>query len=308
MQPWLYKPFQPTHKKKHPLSPSSAAPRLLPLLAAIFAATILLLLLFRRVLIAPAGTDLCVSASAEPLSASEAAIAAEFEVTPLTLVTLLHYATAHAQPQQSKGEIRRSLEILQSIAPCNFLVFGLGHDSLMWDSFNPRGTTLFLEEDPKWTLSAIKRFPVLRAHTVRYTTRLTDARSLLSSYKQDCLSANLPTSHPLKSNWRCKLALSQLPNNVYDRDWDVIMIDGPRGYFDEAPGRMAVIYSVAMMARGRRKSGVTHVFLHDIDREVEKEYAKEFLCMKFRVGGIRKLWHFVIPPTVNASDISRGFC
>ena len=104
------------------------------------------------------------------------------------------------------------------------------------------------------------------------------------------------------------MELGTLPNEVYNRDWDVIMIDGPRGYFAAAPGRMAVIYSAAMMARGRKGSGVTHVFLHDVDRGVEKQYAKEFLCMKYRVGGIGKLWHFVIPPVVNPSDIAHGFC
>ncbi|KAL8193490.1 hypothetical protein R6Q57_026625 [Mikania cordata] len=49
------------------------------------------------------------------------------------------------------------------------------------------------------------------------------------------------------------------------------MIDAPRGYFAEA----------AVMARNRKKSGVTHVFLHDVDRRVEKSYAEEFLCRKY---------------------------
>ncbi|KAG4912488.1 hypothetical protein AAZX31_19G082000 [Glycine max] len=308
MQPWVFKSFQPSsQRKKHP---PTSNPRLLPLLAATLAATIFLLFLFRQTLLDPTtSADLCVSSSSVvPLTPSEAAIAAEFDTSPLTLVTILHYATARVLPQQTKGEIRRSFDVLQSLAPCNFLVFGLGHDSLMWDSFNPRGTTLFLEEDPKWTLSALQRFPILRAHTVRYSTRLTESKTLLSSYKDNCARVSVTTGHPLKGNRLCKLALHNLPNEVYDRDWDVIMIDGPRGYFAAAPGRMAVIYSTAMMARGRKRSGVTHVFLHDVDREVEKQYAKEFLCMKYRVGGIRKLWHFVIPPVVNASDIAHGFC
>ncbi|WVZ07628.1 hypothetical protein V8G54_020974 [Vigna mungo] len=284
MQAWIFRSSQPSHKKKYPSNPNS---RLLTLLAATLATTLFLLFIFRHTLIDP--NSLCIY-TAKPLhlTDSESLIAAEFDDTPLTLVTILHYATALALPQQTKGEIRRTFDVLQSLAPCNFLVFGLGHDSLMWDSFNPRGTTLFLEEDPKWTLAALQRFPIIHAHTVRYQTRLSD--------------------HPLKGDLRCVLALSNLPNDVYDRDWDVIMIDGPRGYFPAAPGRMAVIYSAAMMARGRRNSGVTHVFLHDVDREIEKHYAREFLCMKYRVGGIRKLWHFVIPPVVNATDISHGFC
>ncbi|TKY63056.1 Glucuronoxylan 4-O-methyltransferase 1 [Spatholobus suberectus] len=309
MQPWVFNSLQPSHKKKHPPTPHSPNPRLLSLLAATVAATVFLLFLFRQTLVDPAD-DLCVSSSsAVPLTESESTVAAEFDATPLTLVTILHYATARALPQQTRGEIRRPFDVLQSLAPCNFLVFGLGHDSLMWDSFNPRGTTLFLEEDPKWTLVALQRFPILRAHTVRYSTRLSEANALLSSYKNDCAGASASAAgHPLQGNRRCKLALSELPEEVYDRDWDVVMIDGPKGYYAAAPGRMAVIYSVAMMARGRKTSGVTHVFLHDVDREVEKQYAKEFLCMKYRVGGIRKLWHFVVPPVVNASDFTNGFC
>ncbi|XP_047170383.1 probable methyltransferase At1g27930 [Vigna umbellata] len=303
MQAWIFRSSQPSHKKKYPSNPNS---RLLTLLAATLATTLFLLFIFRHTLIDP--NSLCIY-TAKPLrlTNSESVIAAEFDDTPLTLVTILHYATALALPQQTKGEIRRTFDVLQSLAPCNFLVFGLGHDSLMWDSFNPRGTTLFLEEDPKWTLAALQRFPIIRAHTVRYQTRLSDAKTLLTSYKRDC-GGTTSTGHPLKGDLRCVLALSNLPNDVYDRDWDVIMIDGPRGYFPAAPGRMAVIYSAAMMARGRRNSGVTHVFLHDVDREIEKHYAREFLCMKYRVGGIRKLWHFVIPPVVNATDISHGFC
>ncbi|RDX85019.1 putative methyltransferase At1g27930, partial [Mucuna pruriens] len=284
MQPWGFKSLSnPSHKKKHPPMLHSPNTRLFSLLATTLAATVFLLFVFRQTLVDSNG--LCVpSSSVVPLTESESDVAAEFATTPITLVSLLHYATASEIPQQTKGEMRRPFDVLQSLAPCNFLLFGLGHDSLMWDTFNPRGTTLFLEEDPKWTLSALQRFPILRAHTVRYSTRLSDAGSLLSSYKNDCPGVGVPAGHPLRGKRRCKLALSELPEEVYERDWDIIMIDGPRGYFAAAPGRMAVIYSVAMMARGRKGSGVTHVFLHDVDREVEKQYAKEFLCMNYRVG------------------------
>ncbi|XP_061338265.1 arabinogalactan O-methyltransferase 1-like [Gastrolobium bilobum] len=294
--------FKSSHKKKHPHShstiPHSGNPRFLSVLTATAVVIILFLFYSRRTLVSnnPCSDD------TPPLTAAQAIIAAEFDTLATPLVAILHYATAREVPQQSKGEIRLTFEVLQSLAPCNFLVFGIGHDSLMWDSFNPHGTTLFLEEDPKWTFSALKRFPILRAHTVLYPTRLSDANSLLSSYKKDCRDGIL------KGNRQCHLALSELPDEVYGRDWDVIMIDAPRGYFAAAPGRMAVIYSAAVMARGRKRSGVTHVFLHDVDREIERKYAKEFLCMKYRVGGIKRLWHFVIPPAVNVNDTTHGFC
>ncbi|KAA8533316.1 hypothetical protein F0562_033151 [Nyssa sinensis] len=219
--------------------------------------------------------------------------------TLIQLQAILHYATSNVVPQQSLGEIRVSFDVLQSLPPCNFLVFGLGHDSLMWASLNARGNTIFLEEDPKWVQTVLKNAPNLRAHHVQYRTQLSQADNLLSTYRSepDCS----PSKSFIRGNIKCKLALTGLPDEVYDKEWDLIMIDAPRGYFAEAPGRMGAIYSAAVMARNRKKSGVTHVFLHDVDRKVEKTYAEEFLCRKNLVKGVGRLWHFEIPPAANAS-------
>ncbi|KAK6930809.1 Polysaccharide biosynthesis domain [Dillenia turbinata] len=232
--------------------------------------------------------------------------AAHPQTTPMQLKAILHYATSKVVPQQSLAEIRLSFDVLVSIAPCNFLVYGLGHDSLMWASFNPRGTTLFLEEDPSWVIGILKNAPSLYARPVKYPTRLSQASSLLSTYKSE--PACLPGNASLRGNNRCKLALSDLPREVYDKEWDVIMIDAPRGYFEDAPGRMGVIYSAAVMARARKKSGVTHVFLHDANRRVEKAYAEEFLCKKYLVQGAGRLWHFEIPPALSNDLHAATFC
>ncbi|KAJ8750184.1 hypothetical protein K2173_014099 [Erythroxylum novogranatense] len=233
----------------------------------------------------------------------------EYTTTPTQLLAILHYATSRTVPQQSYDEIRLSFDVLQSIAPCNFLVFGLGHDSLMWASLNPGGTTLFLEEDPKWLHKIIQRVPTLRAHLVKYPTKLSEANKLLSTYKkeEDCM----PPNARLEGNKQCKLALSTLPEEVYKKEWDVIMIDAPKGYFAEAPGRMGAIYTAAVMSRGRTRAGVTHVFLHDVDRKVEKAFANEFLCKKYLVKGAGRLWHFAIPPAPAASrfvENNSSFC
>ncbi|GJU44538.1 probable methyltransferase [Tanacetum coccineum] len=79
------------------------------------------------------------------------------------------------------------------------------------------------------------------------------------------------------------VAITYVPEvvyRVYANEWDVIMIDAPRGYYKEASRRMGAMYSAAVMARNRKKLGVTHVFLHDVDRKVEKTYAEDFLCRK----------------------------
>ncbi|KAK7319037.1 hypothetical protein RJT34_03746 [Clitoria ternatea] len=222
---------------------------------------------------------------------------------------ILHYATSQVVPQQSISEISVTLNVIKSLnRPFNFLVFGLGHDSLMWASFNPNGPTIFLEEDPKWVQTVLKDAPELRAHTVHYRTQLQEADTLISEYRSEpaCSSATAT----LRGNEKCKLALQNLPDLVYDTEWDLVMIDAPRGYFAEAPGRMAAIFSVAVMARDRKGSGVTHVFLHDVNRRVEKMYAEEFLCRKNLVKGVGRLWHFEIPPKVNNTrgDDDSRFC
>ncbi|KAF3435248.1 hypothetical protein FNV43_RR22335 [Rhamnella rubrinervis] len=230
--------------------------------------------------------------------------AAEFSTTPTQLLAILHYATSRVVPQQSIDEIRVSFDVLQSLAPCNFLVFGLGHDSLMWTSLNPRGNTLFLEEDPHWVDTVVGEAPILHAHPVRYRTHLSEADQLFSTYKSEPECS--PAKAQLSPKSKCRLILTELPEEVYSTEWDLIMVDAPRGYYPEAPGRMAAIFSSAVMARDRKGHGVTHVFLHDVNRKVEKMFAEEFLCRKYLVKAVGRLWHFVIPPVANRNTST--FC
>ncbi|KAF8099182.1 hypothetical protein N665_0248s0011 [Sinapis alba] len=225
---------------------------------------------------------------------------AKYSTTPIQLQSIVHYATSQTVPQQSFEEISISLNVLKDRIPCNFLVFGLGHDSLMWASLNPGGTTVFLEEDPEWIQAVLKDAPSLRAHHVKYRTQLSQADNLLSTYRSEpkCLPAN---AFPIRYNEKCPLALTSLPDEFYDTEWDLIMVEAPKGYFPAAPGRMAAIFSSAVMARNRKGAGTTHVFLHDVDRIVEKTYANEFLCEKYRVNSAGRLWHFEIPNAANMS-------
>ncbi|VFQ85963.1 unnamed protein product [Cuscuta campestris] len=224
------------------------------------------------------------------------------------LEAILHYATSRLTPQQTAREIQACIDVLRRLGPANFLVFGLGHDSLMWKCFNLHGTTVFLEEDPKFYDSLVGPGGPntnLTAFVVRYTTKMSEAAELVQHFReeQDCSAAR----SFLRGNHRCRLALSMLPAEVYDREWDVILIDGPRGYYMEAPGRMASIYSAAVMARNRKRPGVTHVFLHDVNRKVEKVYAELFLCRKYLVSAVGNLWHFEIPPAPSP-HLHSNFC
>ncbi|XP_074294211.1 arabinogalactan O-methyltransferase 1-like [Silene latifolia] len=225
--------------------------------------------------------------------------------TTIEQEAILHYATSKIVPQQSLQEIMQSFSVLRTKAPCNFLIFGLGYDSVMWASFNPNGTTLFLEDSAEWVESVLKDAPFLHVKTVSYRTQLKDADGLLATYR------NNPDCHPrklLKGNRGCPLALESLPDQVYEKEWDVIMIDAPRGWEPEHPGRMAPIFSMPMMARGRTRAGNTHIYLHDVDRHVEKTYAMEFLCEKYKVGGVGRLWHFEIPPFGKNINDDATFC
>lgn len=220
---------------------------------------------------------------------------------------LLHYATTTVIPQQSREEIELSVKVLAQRSPANFLVFGLGHDSPLWSALNFKGKTLFLEEDSNWIKDTLKIHP-LKAFHVKYPTMLSQADDLLGYYRSDAACSPL---NPLRAS-KCRLALSDLPQEVYDTEWDVIMIDAPRGYFDEAPGRMTAIFSAAVMAMNRKEDGGTDVFLHDVDRRVEKIYANEFLCEGNLVGYNGRLWHFTVPKMKgNRSEIaasSIAFC
>ncbi|KAL0314083.1 UNVERIFIED_CONTAM: Glucuronoxylan 4-O-methyltransferase 1 [Sesamum angustifolium] len=140
----------------------------------------------------------------------------------------------------------RILKVLENKSPCNFLVFGLGHDSLMWTALNHGGRTVFLEEDKSWIQQIQRQIPSLESYHVVYDTKVTQADELLEiSTKEECKAVGDPRFS------KCPLALKGLPNEVYDIEWDLIMVDAPTGYFDGAPGRMSAIYTAGLMARNR---------------------------------------------------------
>ncbi|KZV22702.1 hypothetical protein F511_05334 [Dorcoceras hygrometricum] len=214
---------------------------------------------------------------------------------------LIHYSTSTITPQQTLKEISITSRILDSKSPCNFLVFGLGHDSLMWHSLNYGGRTIFVEEDESWIKQIKRRFPMLESYHVQYDSKVNQANDLMQVGQGPECVAVLDPQYSM-----CQLALKGLPAQVYDTEWDLIMVDAPTGYYDEAPGRMTAIYTAGMMARNRLESGETHVFVHDVNREVEDKFSKAFLCdgyMKKQEGRLR---HFVIPS--HRDDLNKPFC
>ncbi len=67
--------------------------------------------------------------------------------------------------------------------------------------------------------------------------------------------------------------MRDLPPEVRDTEWDVVLVDAPRGTRWYRPGRMKSIYTASVLAD---PSG-GDVFVHDCHRRVEREASDRFL-------------------------------
>ncbi|XP_054795945.1 glucuronoxylan 4-O-methyltransferase 1-like [Prosopis cineraria] len=213
---------------------------------------------------------------------------------------LIHYTTSAITPQQTLKEILVTARVFKKRSPCNFLVFGLGHDSLMWSSLNYGGRTVFLEEDEAWIEKIKHRFPKLEPYHVTYDSKVSEANNLLEVGRgRECREVWDPRES------KCQLALKGLPSEVYQTQWDLIMVDAPTGYHEDAPGRMTAIYTAGLIGRCR-DSGEAHVFVYDVNREVEDKFSMEFLCENYMTRQEGRLRHFTIPSHMD--DLDRPFC
>ncbi|KAJ7967978.1 Glucuronoxylan 4-O-methyltransferase [Quillaja saponaria] len=223
------------------------------------------------------------------------------KIPPSLAQTLIHYSTSTITPQQTSKEISVTARVLDKKSPCNFLVFGLGHDSLMWSALNYGGRTIFLEEDEAWIEQIRRQFPMLESYHVTYDSKVNQAENLMDVGKgPECTAVGDPRYS------MCLLALKGLPSEVYETKWDLIMVDAPTGYHGEAPGRMTAIYTAGMMARNREDGAKTDIFVHDVNRVVEDKFSKAFLCEKYMKKQEGRLRHFTIPSHKDGSG--RPFC
>lgn len=253
-------------------------------------------------------TELTIQAQAQDSSSAAAtddcpsatAAAACTKAPPSLAQALVHYATTNITPQQTYDEVSVSLRVLAKKSPCNFLVFGLGHDSLMWTSLNHGGRTVFLEEDKAWIDQITQKLPTLEAFHVTYDTKVTQADKLLKLRdEEECKGVTDPRSS------KCELAHKGFPSEVYEVEWDLIMVDAPTGWHKEAPGRMSAIYTAGLMARNR-ESGETDVFVHDVNRAIEDGFSKAFLCDGYMTEQAGRLRHFTVPS--HRARSGRPFC
>ncbi|OAY84953.1 protein IRREGULAR XYLEM 15-like [Ananas comosus] len=237
-------------------------------------------------------------------------------LSPVVFDALLHYAASASASANSSGgrmaeaDLRAAAGVVWRRAPCNLLVFGLGAETPLWRALNAGGRTVFLDENEYYVAHMESLLPGLEAYDVAFASyaRARDLGRLLSVARAARAAECRPVQDLLFSD--CPLALNDLPNHLYDVAWDVILVDGPRGNDPAAPGRMAPIFSAAVMARSR-KGKDADVLVHDYDREVERACSQEFLCEQNRAAATSTptLAHFVIRAAAATAAAGTGaFC
>ncbi|KAK2657525.1 hypothetical protein Ddye_010577 [Dipteronia dyeriana] len=215
---------------------------------------------------------------------------------PTTVInTLLHYASkSNDSYHMTHAELKRISDVLRKCSsPCNFLVFGLTQETLLWKSLNHNGRTVFIDENRYYAAYYEELHPEIDVFDVQYTTKTSETEELVAAVKEQIGNECRPVQNLLFSE--CKLGINDLPNHVYEVDWDLILIDGPRGDGPDGPGRMSPIFTAGVLARSKKGGNPkTHVFVHDYYRHVERLCGDEFLCRENLVESYDMLAHFVV--------------
>ncbi|KAL4367142.1 hypothetical protein GQ457_05G007280 [Hibiscus cannabinus] len=215
---------------------------------------------------------------------------------PTTVInTLLHYASKiNESYHMAYSELKPISDVLRKCSsPCNLLVFGLTQETLLWKALNHNGRTVFIDENRYYAAYYEELHPEIEAFDVQYTTKISETRELIASAREQIRNECRPVQNLLFSE--CKLGINDLPNHVYEVDWDVILIDGPRGDGPDGAGRMQPMFTSGVLARSKKGGNPkTHIFVHDYYREEEKMPGEEFLCKENMVEYNDTLAHFVV--------------
>lgn len=194
-------------------------------------------------------------------------------------------------------EFKVLINIISLKSPCNLLIFGFQPQFLILSSINKAGSTVFLDDNnlDRTTTTTTNSNNNTQIHNFNYNVPTKEAYKLLKHARNNPACAPDPTY--LQTS-KCNLALKNLPSIVYEKTWDVILVDGPSGDSAESPGKMASIYTAGVLARG---GNVSDVIVHDVNRMVEKWFSWEFLCDENLLYSKGKLWHFRIRGSLNST-------
>ncbi len=144
-----------------------------------------------------------------------------------------------------------AMSIAAKSPQCNMLVFGAGNDSILWAELINRlgsGKIIFLETSAEWIKKIKNEHPQL------------DIRLY------DLYGSTVEASLKSKPEWR------DPPHAITECVWDIILIDGPGGFNNKAPGR-----AYPIMWACKYRTECTCVFVDDYNRELERVYTDKYL-------------------------------
>ncbi|KAJ4752142.1 glucuronoxylan 4-O-methyltransferase-like protein (DUF579) [Rhynchospora pubera] len=214
--------------------------------------------------------------------------------------------TTFSQDPLTPKEFNLIRSLISKRAPCNILFFGLStRQHVELARLNRGGSSVFLEDDfGRIREHRSERIDGVEMHLVEHNFKASEAYDLLH-YARNVDDCRRVPDELLRS--RCKLALTGLRRTVYNKKWDIIIVDGPTGNGPNELGRMSAIYTAGVMGRLKKDLHLnpTDVIVHNVDRTVEKWFAWEFLCDENLVASKGRLWHFRIKKKYQSNKL---FC
>tara|TARA_X000001382_G_C3121605_1_gene163343 strand:+ start:46 stop:693 length:648 start_codon:yes stop_codon:yes gene_type:complete len=170
----------------------------------------------------------------------------------------IQYLVNQNPGQMSFDEYVYIYELIKSKSGCNLLIFGLGRDSELWLDVNKDGKTIFLEDNQSWIdivkIQMDNLNKQIDIRNITYNNLGYDADRLLTEY--DSGQNNLKLD---------------LPNDIPDIEWDIIIVDAPAGYGLDVPCRMKSIYESYNLS-----NEMTDIIVHDCERKIETMYTNYF--------------------------------
>lgn len=290
-RPCIHKKYQ--QGTKGMMSLNLTKMKLIPILVLILSIISILRLLSLTVKTSPSSHGISASSAVSPPLSTHHIKAAS---------SSSHNAPGSGSPNITNTMTEKEFKVLSDLialkTPCNLLIFGFQPQYLVLSSMNAAGSTIFLTDDIDHDDEISKvRFSTnsnstTQIHKLEYTNMPAKAAyKLLKHARKNPAACAAPNPRFLQKS-KCKLALKNLPAQVYEKNWDVIVVDGPSGDSPESPGRMATIYTASVLARAGNNA--LDVIVHDVDRMIEKWFSWEFLCDENLLYSKGKLWHFRI--------------